>query len=163
MQCCRVPARWVLADDTGAIVRWLAGVVLPVAAGSLAYLGLHWLLCARKVPFMAQLPGALAAGIGWWALQTLGGWFISRFVTRSSDTYGVFVVVLGLLSWTYLLGMLYLYSVELAAVLHDRRWPRSLSGRRLTDADLAAFEALTEREIRVQGTVVAVEVPRDPT
>lgn len=156
-------ARWVLADDTGAIVRWLAGVVLPVAAGSLAYLGLHWLLCARKVPFMAQLPGALAAGIGWWALQTLGGWFISRFVTRSSDTYGVFVVVLGLLSWTYLLGMLYLYSVELAAVLHDRRWPRSLSGRRLTDADLAAFEALTEREIRVQGTVVAVEVPRDPT
>ncbi len=156
-------ARWILADGAGAAAQWLAGVMLPVGAGALAYLGLHWSLCARKVPFRAQLPGALAAGIGWWALQALGGWFVSRFVTRSSDTYGVFVVVLGLLSWTYLLGVLYLYSVELAAVLHDRRWPRSLSGRRLTDADLAAFEALTEREIRVQGTVVTVDVPRDPT
>ena len=121
-----------------------------------------WLLCARKVPLTAQLPGAIAAGFGWWALQALGGWFVTRFVNQSSDTYGVFVVVLGLLSWTYLLGMLYLYSVELAAVLYDRRWPRSLSGRDLTDADLAAYGSLAEREIRVAGTHLDVDVPRDP-
>ncbi len=156
-------ARWVLAEDAGALAEWLAGVLMPVAAGALAYLGLHWVLCQRKVPFMAQLPGAAAAGVGWWALQTLGGWFVARYVTKSSDTYGVFAVVLGLLSWTYLVGMLYLYSVELAAVLYERRWPRSLSGRALTDADLAAYEALTEREIRVRGTIVDVDVPRDPT
>lgn len=154
--------RWILADGAGDVARWLAGVLLPVLAGALAYLGLHWLLCARKVPFVAQLPGAAVAGLGWWALQALGGWFVSRFVTQSSDTYGVFVVVLGLLSWTYLLGMLYLYSIELAAVLHDRRWPRSLSGRDLTDADLAAYGALPEREIRVAGTRLDIEVPRDP-
>ena len=154
--------RWILADGAGPALRWTAGAVLPVLAGSAAYLGLHWLLCARKVPFAAQLPGAAAAGIGWWALQALGGWFVSRFVSQSSDTYGVFVVVLGLLSWTYLLGMLYLYSIELAAVLHDRRWPRSLSGRALTDADLAAYDALSEREIRVAGTRLELEVPRDP-
>jgi YihY family inner membrane protein len=155
-------AQWVLADDTQALVRMVAGVVLPVAAGALAYLGLHWLLCARKVPFRAQLPGAAVAGVGWWALQTLGAWFVARYVANSSDTYGVFVVVLGLLSWSYLLGSLYLYSIGLASVLHDRRWPRSLTGRDLTDADLAAFRALTEREVRVLGTEIEIEVPRTP-
>lgn len=154
--------RWLLADGAGAAVQWLAGAILPIMAGAAAYLGLHWLLCTRKVPFSAQLPGAAAAGFGWWGLQALGGWFVTRFVAQSSDTYGVFVVVLGLLSWTYLLGMLYLYSIELAAVLHDRRWPRSLTGRDLTDADVAAFEALASREVRVEGTRLDMEVPRNP-
>lgn len=156
-------ARLVLVDVSGGVTRLVAGIVLPVAAGSIAYLGLHRLLCARMIPLAANLPGAAAAGVGWWALQTLGGWFIARFVARSSDTYGVFVVVLGLLSWTYLLGAMYLYSVELAAVLHDKRWPRSLSWRHLTDADRVAFGALVEREIRVPGMIVEVDVPRDPT
>lgn len=154
--------RWVLADDASGPLAWLVAAVLPVMAGVLAYLGLHLLLCARPVPWRAQLPGAAAAGLGWWGLQSLGGWYVTRFVTDSSDTYGVFVVVLGLLSWTYLLGMMYLYSVELAAVLHERRWPRSLSGRHLTDADLAAFGVLSEREARVPGTEIDVSVPREP-
>lgn len=154
--------RWILADGAGRILTWTAGAVLPIAAGALAYLGLHRLLCARTVPLRAQLPGAAAAGLGWWALQALGGWFVTRFVRQSSDTYGVFVVVLGLLSWTYLLGMLYLYSLELASVLHDRRWPRSLSGRSLTDADVVAYRTLAEREIRVEGTRLDVAVPREP-
>ena len=112
----------------------------------------------RRIPFIVA--GTFTAVVLMMLIPTLdnsyGAW-------APSTSLIVFVVVLGLLSWTYLLGVLCRYSVELAAVLHDRRWPRSLSGRRLTDADLAAFEALTEREIRVQGTVVTVDVPRDPT
>jgi YihY family inner membrane protein len=155
-------ARWVLADDAATVVRTVAGVVLPVAAGMVAFAGLHLLLCARAVPWRAQLPGAAVVGIGWWALQTLGGWFITRYVARSSDTYGVFVVVLGLLSWSYLLGTLYLYGLELSSVLHERRWPRSLTGRDLTDADVAAYGVLAEREVRVPGTQIDIEVPRTP-
>jgi membrane protein len=154
--------RWLLADVPGGVLRWLGGALLPIAAGAVASLGLHRLLCARKVPVAALLPGAAAAGLGWWGLQALGGWFITRFIAQSSDTYGVFVVVLGLLTWTYLLGMLYLYSIEFAAVLADRRWPRSLAGTNLTDADLAAFASLAEREVRVEGTRVEVDVPRNP-
>ena len=126
----------------------MLGAALPILAGAAAYLGLHWLLCARKIPFRSQLPGAALAGLGWGGLQALGGWYATRVVNQSSDTYGAFAVVLGLLSWSYLLGVLYLYSIELAAVLHARRWPRSLSGRDLTDQDLAAFEALSQREVR---------------
>src|SRR5690606_2821030 len=113
----------------------VVSVLMPVTAGALCYLGLRWLLCPRKVPFVAQLPGALFVGLSWYVLLTLAEWYVGRFVVRSSDTYGVFVVVFGLLSWAYLLGTLYLYGNELSSVLYERRWPRSLTGRNLTDAD----------------------------
>lgn len=154
--------RWVLADGASDWLGWLVGAALPILAGAVAYLGLHWLLCARRVPFVNQLPGALASGLGWWGLQALGGFYVTRIVNQSGDTYGVFVLVLGLLSWSYLLGTLYLYSIEFAAVLYDRRWPRSLSGRDLTDQDREAFAALAQREVRVRGTEMTIDVPRDP-
>ena len=81
---------------------------------------------------------------------------------QTSDTCGVLVVVLGLLSWAYLLGMLYLYANELSAVLHDRAWPRSLTGRNLTDADLRVNAAVVERESRIRELAIEVEVPRLP-
>jgi len=154
--------RWILGSDTAQMMQWVVSAALAVLAGAVGYLGLHWVLCARRVPLQNQLPGALATGLGWWALESLGGFYVTRIVSQSSDTYGVFALVLGLLSWSYLLGTLYLYSVELAAVLSDKRWPRSLSGRDLTDQDQAAFEALSHREVRVRGTQMKIEVPRNP-
>ena len=155
-----IPASWRsyytrMLDD-------VVSVLMPVTAGALCYLGLHWLLCPRKVPFVAQLPGALFVGLSWYVLLTLAEWYVGRFVVRSSDTYGVFVVVFGLLSWAYLLGTLYLYGNELSSVLYEHRWPRSLTGRNLTEADRAAFARVSEREVRVRGTDIAIDVPTDP-
>jgi len=133
-----------------------------ITAAVVATLGLHALLCARKVPLRAQLPGALLIGVGWWGLQGLGAWYVDRIVVNSSDTYGVFVIVFGLLSWSYLLGQLFLYGIELSAVLFERRWPRSSSGRNLTEADHAALGAAVAREARVRGTKITVSVPRTP-
>lgn len=137
-------------------------VLIPVLSGALAYLGLHWILCTRKVAFTWQLPGALFIGLSWYVLLTLAEWYVDRYVVRASDTYGVFVVVFGLMSWAYLLGMMYLYGNELASVLYEHRWPRSMSGRNLTDADRDAFARVSEREVRVRGTDITIEVPRDP-
>lgn len=152
---------WLL-DDSGDLLRRAGELLIPALAGALCYLGLHWLLSSRKAPFVAQLPGAAVVGVGWTVLQQIGAWYIDRFVVRSSDTYGVFVIVFGLLSWSYLLGMIYLYGNELATVLLDRRWPRSLTGRDLTDADRAALALVAEREVRVRGTDITVDVPREP-
>lgn len=139
-----------------------AMVVAPLFAGSLCAIGLHVTLCSRRVPVLWLLPGALFVGASWLALQLLGVWYVDRFIVRSSETYGVFVVFFGLLSWTYLLGMLYLYGLELSSVLFDRRWPRSLTGRNLTDEDQVAFAAASEREVRVRGTDITIAVPRQP-
>lgn len=148
--------------DLPSLLSGLISVLMPFLAGGLCYLGLHWLLCKRKVPFGSQLPGALFMGLAWYLLVSLGEWYISRFVVQSSDTYGVFVVVFGIMSWAYLLGTLYLYANELSSVLHARRWPRSLTGRNLTDADREAFAGVSEREVRVRGTEMTIDVPRDP-
>ena len=153
---------WVFRDPDLHRLQRIAGYLLPFVAGALCYLGLHALLCVRKVPFTAQLPGAVATGAFWLALQLLGTWFVNRYVLQSSDTYGVFVIVFGLLSWAYLLGLLYLYANELSGVLHDRLWPRSLTGRNLTDADLAAQESVVAKEARIREMALEVEVPRLP-
>ncbi len=155
-------SQWILADGTDAWVRNLLGALLPILAGAISYLGLHWLLCARKVPFTAHLPAMATVGLGWWGLQTLGLVYVRRILEQSSDTYGVFVIVFGLLTWVYLTGALYLYSIELAAVLYERLWPRSFSGRDLTEVDQRAITAVVERESRVRGTEITVDVPRDP-
>lgn len=152
---------WLFGDGPGALGAVMS-YVLPFLAGALCFLGLHALLCHRKVPFPALLPGAAFVGLAWLGLQLLGEWYVDRFIVRSTDTYGVFVIVFGLLSWSYLLGLLYLYGNELASVLHERRWPRSLSGRDLTDADRAAYTSVAEREVWVRGTELTVDVPRDP-
>lgn len=153
---------WVFRDPDLHAVQRAAGYVLPLVAGALCYLGLHALLCVRKVPFAAQLPGAFATGAFWLGLQLLGTWFVNRFVLTSSDTYGVFVIVFGLLSWAYLLGLLYLYANELSVVLHDRLWPRSLTGRNLTDADLEVQTSVVSKEARIREMALDVEIPRLP-
>ncbi len=153
---------FLFTKDTDGVLRLVGSGAFAVLAGALASFGLHQTLCARKVPLRAQLPGALAVGVGWWLLQALGTWYVERIVANASDTYGVFVVVFGLLSWTYLLGQVYLYGTELATVLHDHRWPRSMSGRDLTDVDHAALAAAMARETRVRGTEMSVSIPRNP-
>jgi len=159
----------VLSGSPAWAFRWapstvqdVAAVVAPLLAGGLCTLGLHLTLCRRRIGLRGLLPGAAFVGCAWLALQLLGVWYVDRFIVRSSETYGVFVVFFGLLSWTYLVGTLYLYGVELSSVLVDRRWPRSLTGRNLTDEDRAAFAAASEREVRVRGTDITVDVPRQP-
>lgn len=152
---------WWFGDATGPAGRAML-LLLPFAAGALCTLGLHRLLCARAVPLAGRATGAVVVGAGWLVLQLVGEWYVNRFVIRSSDTYGVFVVVFGLLSWSYVLGVVYLYGNELASVLVDRCWPRSLTGRALTRADRAAYRSALEREVRVRGIDVSVDVPSDP-
>lgn len=152
---------WTFWWAPDGVVR-VAAVVAPFLAGSLCTFGLHLVLCHRRVAVRWLLPGSALVGVSWLALQLLGTWYVDRFIVRSSQTYGVFVVFLGLLSWTYLVSATYLYGIELSSVLTDRRWPRSLTGRNLTDQDQAAFRSASEREVRVRGTDISVAVPRQP-
>lgn len=155
-------SRWMLSAGWPSALGLVAGVVFPLTAGAAAYLGLHRVLCVRKVSFRSHIPGMVATAFAWWGMLSLGGLYFERVVSQSSDTYGVFAVVLGLLSWSYLLATLYLYSVTLAAVLADHRWPRSLSGRNLTDQDREAVEATVQRGLRVRGTEFDLQVPSNP-
>jgi len=51
---------------------------------------------------------------------------IDHYLRHTSQVYGVFAIVLGLLFWLYLGARLTLYAAELNVVAARQLWPRSL-------------------------------------
>jgi len=102
------------------------------------------------------LPGAVVAALAWALLQWLGGWYVGRQLSRATNTYGTFGLVIGLLSWLYLAATVTLYAAELNAVLARRLWPRSLAPPPLGRADEQVLEDLAKQEERLPSQRVEV-------
>jgi YihY family inner membrane protein len=117
-------------------------------------------LTVRDIAWRDLLPGAAVAGIGWLALQTLGGYYITHQLTHASQTYGVFAVVIGLLSWLYLQAQITLFAAEINVVRVSRLWPRGIANE-LTPADKRAFTAYAEVEERRPEEEVSVAFADD--
>jgi uncharacterized BrkB/YihY/UPF0761 family membrane protein len=109
---------------------------------------LFQVLTGRRVPWRQLLPGAAAAAAGWSILQTLGVYVLDRQLAQANLIYGVFAVVIVLLSWLYLSARLLLYSAEVNVVLARRLWPRSLLQPPLTEPDRRVLVALAQTEER---------------
>jgi YihY family inner membrane protein len=92
--------------------------------------------------------GAVLGGLSLLGLQVLSGVFVRDVVNRASDTYGTFAVVIGLLAWVSLQARIVIMASETNVVLDDRLWPRGMSDRDPTEADLRAHRLSMEREAR---------------
>jgi YihY family inner membrane protein len=149
----------------------VAAAVLVAAAltqlGTLPFIGslllnllllivLFQVLTGRRVPWRQLLPGAAAAAAGWSILQTLGVYVLDRQLAQANLIYGVFAVVIVLLSWLYLSAQLLLYAAELNVVLARRLWPRGLIQPPLTEPDRRVLAALAEAEARRPEEIVEV-------
>jgi len=139
-----------VAAATGELDSHLSGLAraLVLFASVLANIGLFIaafrLLTARIVAARDLMPGAVFAAFCWQALQTLGTTYLSRVVAHSSDIYGVFGIVLGMLAWIYLSATVTVLAAEVNVVRACRLWPRSLlapfaDGLPLTPADERAY------------------------
>jgi YihY family inner membrane protein len=113
-------------------------------------------LTGMWVPWRRLLPGAVCGAVSWSTLQTLGVLIVDRQLQRANLIYGVFAVVLVLLSWMYLSAQLLLYAAEINVVLTRRLWPRSLLQPPLTEPDRRVLTALAEAEERRPGQTVEV-------
>ena len=139
----------------------VASMLVTVALFAFAFR----LLTAREVPARDLLPGALLGALGWQVIQALGTTYVSRVVSRSSDIYGVFGIVLGLLAWIYLSATVTVLAAELNVVRACRLWPRSLmapfaDGLPLTPADERAYVSyVTVRRLK---SAEQIEVRFDP-
>jgi YihY family inner membrane protein len=105
-------------------------------------------LTAPRMPWRRLLPGAAVGAVGWSFLQALGVSIVNRQLERANLVYGVFAVVIVLLSWLYLSAQLLLYAAEINVVLARRLWPRSLLQPPLTEPDRRVLTALAETEER---------------
>ncbi len=113
------------------------------------------LLTVREVETRDLWPGILLAAAGWALLQTLGGIYVDRVVARASATYGLFAIVIGLLSWLYLGGQFLLYAAEANVVRARRLWPRGLFDPK-TVADVQAMRSIARVEERTDDARVEV-------
>jgi hypothetical protein len=73
---------------------------------------------------------------------------VTRGLRNASPTYGVFAVVITLLSWLYLGSQLTLWAAEINVVLRYHLWPRSVTQPPLTGGDRLVFVRLAQMEVR---------------
>ena len=130
-----------------------AGSQSPLASASaLVNLGLFLLafmvLTAEPLRVRDVALGAILATVFWETLQLIGTWYVTRGLQKASPTYGVFAVVITLLSWLYLGSQLTLWAAEINVVLRYRLWPRSVTQPPLTKADRLVFIRLAQMEVR---------------
>jgi membrane protein len=131
----------------GAVLRVVAfagSIALNLVAFSLAFR----VLTDRKLSWSDVFPGAAFAAIVWGALQVLGSFYVTHQLKQSTQVYGFFGFVLGLLAWIYLGAQVMLLGAEINVVKKRRLWPRSLMPPPLTDTDKRALTESAKVEER---------------
>ncbi|MFC1399959.1 MULTISPECIES: YihY/virulence factor BrkB family protein [Streptacidiphilus] len=127
---------------------WVGGLIGSVAVNIGLYLACFRILTPEEVTLRQLLPGCLIAGPFWTALQTFGGILVAHQLRHSTQVYGFFGTVLGLISWLYLAARITMYAAEVNVVRARRLWPRSLTQPPLTRADREVLDALVRQEER---------------
>jgi membrane protein len=114
----------VLAD-LGPVLRIVAVVVSVIGNGALFVVAFR-AFTARPISVREAVPGAVLAAVAWQALQSIGALYVNYTLRGSSQVYGLFGIVLGLLGWIYLEAVVIVLAAELNVVMARRLWPRSL-------------------------------------
>jgi YihY family inner membrane protein len=153
-----------------AIANGVTSTVFSVAGAFVVNLGLFLLafmvLTAEPLRPRDVAVGVVCAAVFWQTLQLIGIWYVGRGLAQASPTYGVFAIVITLLSWLYLGSQLTLLAAEINVVLRYRLWPRSVTQPPLTRADRMTLTRLAQMETRRPEQVVTAtftgEADRDP-
>lgn len=123
------------------------GEVGSLAANCVLYLLAFRVLTPKQIRLKDLVPGALVGAVGWTALQVGGTLLIAHQLRHTSQVYGTFAIVLGLIGWIYLGAMLTMYAAEANVVLARRLWPRSMVRPPLTAADRRVLVAIAEQNV----------------
>jgi membrane protein len=140
----------VLNTGLGFTSRLLA-IVLAVVVNVALFLVAFKILTARNLSWRQIRLGALVAAVGWELLQLLGTYYLSHKLKGSSQVYGVFGLVLGLLAWLALEALVVVIAAEINVVTVDHLYPRSLltpftDNVELTNADERAYTSYAKTE-----------------
>ena len=135
---------------------------IPIIAGLLIvnaalYFATFTLLTAKVIGPRGLLPGAIVGGVAFTALITVGAGLVAHQLKHSSETYGAFSTVIGIVAFLLLLAKLSLYAAELNPVLSRDLYPRALPlGGEPTEADLRVLSHLVHQEKRREDQAIGV-------
>ncbi|TDB88237.1 YihY/virulence factor BrkB family protein [Actinomadura sp. KC216] len=125
----------------------VAAVILNVVLFTVAFR----VLTARRLTIAQVRTGAITAALVWQLVQWGGAFLLGHMLKGASATYGMFGIVLGLLTWIYLGAVIFVLSAEINVVRERRLWPRSLltpftDNVELTVGDRRAYTSYAETE-----------------
>ncbi|MEK2494630.1 YihY/virulence factor BrkB family protein [Kitasatospora purpeofusca] len=132
---------------TGTAAR-IGALVLSALVNTALCLACFRILTPRQITARALLPGCAIAGPLYTLLQSFGAVLVAHQLRHTTEVYGFFATVIGLLSWLYLVAQVTVYAAETNVVLARRLWPRSLVQPPLTDSDERVLESLARQEER---------------
>jgi membrane protein len=129
--------------------------VLRMLISLLSLAVLFWTFCflfryatSSKHQLHDNFPGAIVAAVGLQILQTAGTYLITHQLRNLNGLNAQFAVVLALLFWLYLQAQVFLYAAEINTVRTLKLWPRSITGKPMTDGDRRALELYAKRAAR---------------
>jgi membrane protein len=128
-----------------------AALVVAVAVNVVLFTVAFRVLTARRLTIAQVRAGAITAALVWQTIQWAGAYLLGHMLKGASATYGMFGIVLGLLTWIYLGAVTFVLSAEINVVRERRLWPRSLltpftDNVELTDGDRRAYTSYAETE-----------------
>lgn len=123
---------------TGKVLIWAASALVSV----LMYLVAFQLLTPMRIAWRHLWPGAIFAGVSWWALQTFGSAYVIRQEQAAGETYGQYASIIALMAFLFVAAQLSILGAEISAVKAYRLWPRSLTKGSFTEADIDTYERL---------------------
>jgi YihY family inner membrane protein len=140
----------------------VAAVAISVTANCVLVLLAFRALTSRPVSVRDVLPGAVLAALAFQVLLSTGAFFVRTGLLGSSQVYGLFGIVLGLMAWIYLESVIVVLAAELNAVLARRLWPRSLlapfvEDRDLTGADRRSYTSYAHAQQYKESESITVE------
>jgi membrane protein len=148
------------AGGVGTVVTQVLSFVASGVIDLVLFAASFRVLTAARPTTRQVLPGALLAAGCWLGLQALGGVYVTQVLAGSSQTYGGFAAVVGLLTWLLIASELILLAAELNVVLARSLWPRSLTGDLLeADKQALADSARAAQLDRRQHIAVTFEHP----
>lgn len=117
------------------------------------------LLTSHSPSIRRLWPGALTAAVLWALVLNLGTYLVGHELRGATATYGLFGIVLGLLSWIYLGALILLLGAEINSVRVRGLHPRSLlaldpSDSGLTPADRRAYASYARTEQQKTSQIV---------
>jgi membrane protein len=129
----------------GQVVAIVLSVVLNLVLFTVAFR----ILTVAVVSVRDVLPGAIVAALAWQVLQGLGTYYVGHKLKGSSEIYGTFAVVLGLIAWIYVESVVLVLCAEFNVVVRHRVWPRALltpftDNVTLTAADEQAYRSYAQ-------------------
>lgn len=138
----------------GRLLGFAAAIIVDIGLFVLAFR----LLTDRAITTKDVLPGAVFAGVCFWALQTLSSIIITRHLSGAQETYGTFATVITILWWFYLQSQLTLLGAQVNVVLKRKYYPRALIDAPETEADHRLLEDFAAARKMVKDQEIESEV-----